>query len=475
MSDTLTALDATFLELEQLDDGAMMSIGGAMVFDLPPNGEIPELSTVREETEHRLVQLPRYFQRLSAERVGGLSWPRWVDHEAFDIAEHVRHASLPAPGGEAELCGLVAELFSRPLDRSRPLWEVVLVDGLEHDRWALLQKTHHCLVDGVGSVDVLQVLLDAEPHPRPSRPATPPPATGSNHVWDPLLARAPDPLVQASAAGAGAVRAGFHAALHPAEAFARSRGLAGLLVRDEIIGAPHTSLNVRIGRSREFAVVRASLAELKTIGHTLGGSVNDVALAACTSGLRALLSARGESLPARGLRAMVPTSLRAASEHLALGNRVSSLFVELPIAEPMAIARFERIAETTKRLKSSSAAAGADTFVGLAGLAPPVLHAALARSSYATRLFNVTITNVPGPQLPLFAFGGRLREVQPFVPLAAEHAVGIAVFSYDGAVTFGISADRDSTPDLDTLVLGIAEGIDELLELTRTNPAIEAK
>jgi diacylglycerol O-acyltransferase / wax synthase len=172
---------------------------------------------------------------------------------------------------------------------------------------------------------------------------------------------------------------------------------------------------------------------------------------------------------------MVPMNLRAASEHLALGNRVSSLFVELPVAEPMGLVRFERIAEATRRIKSSDVAAGADTFIGLAGLAPPVLHATLARSSYATRLFNLTITNVPGPQLPLFAFGGRLREVQPFVPLAAEHAVGVAAFSYDGAVTFGISADRQSTPDLGTLALGVAEGIEELLGVVQMATTNDAK
>ncbi len=471
MSETLTALDATFLELEQADQGALMSIGGAMVFDPPATGGLPELDSVREETEKRLQQLPRYFQRLSSEQVGGLAWPHWVHDDAFDIAKHVRRESLPAPGGDAELCDLVGELFSTPLERSRPLWEVVLVDGLEHGRWALLQKTHHCLVDGVGSVDVLAVLLDAEPHPLTSRGAGAP-AAAARHAWDPLLEHAPQPLVQAGAAGLHVLRGGAHAARHPRESFERSRGLAELLVRDEIIGAPRTSLNVPIGRSREFAVVRASLAELKSIGHELGGSVNDAALAACTAGLRGLLVERGDELP-RTLRAMVPMNLRRASEQMALGNRVSSLFVELPIAEPMAIARFERIAAETRRLKRSSAPAGADTFIDLAGLAPPVIHAALARSSYATRLFNVTITNVPGPPMPLFAFGGRLREVLPFVPLAAEHAVGVAIFSYDGGITFGVSADRASTPDVGTLALGIAEGIEELLELARatTSPS----
>jgi len=463
MADTLTALDATFLELEQHDAGALMSIGGAMVFDPLPGGGVPRLEEVQSSLIDSLGLLPRYSQRLSSPRVGGMSWPQWVDDPTFDIDNHVYPAALPAPGDQKELCRWMGEFFSHPLDRDRPLWQVVLVEGLAHGRWALVQKTHHCLVDGVGSVDVLQLMLDREPHPWASAVAAPRfTPDEETTVWEPL-ARAPQPLAQATAAGVRAARAGLHTALHPADALARSRGLAELLVRDEIIGAPHTSLNVRIGRGRRIAIVRASVSELKQIGHALGGSLNDAVLAACTSGLRDLLLARGERPPPRGLRAMVPVNLRDASEKLALGNRVSSLFVELPVAEPAALVRFKQIAATTRQLKSSDLPAGADTFVDIAGLAPPILHAALARSTYATRLFNLTITNVPGPQGPLYAHGARLREVVPFVPLAARHAVGIAVFSYDGELTFGISADEATMPDLDGLAGAIREGIDELL------------
>lgn len=444
MTDTLTALDATFLELEQQDEGALMSIGGASVFDPSAQGGAPSIEEVRERLAEGLARLPRYSERLSSTRVGGLSWPHWVRDDQFDISAHVYPATLTAPGGERELCEYVGRFFSGPLDRTRPLWEVAVVEGLEHDRWALVQKTHHCLVDGVGSVDVMQATLDREPHPSDDAPRQQD-AEEPHHLWDPLVGHSPQALVQASAAGIHAARGGVHAAMHPRDALARSRGIAELLVRDEIQGAPHTSLNVKIGRPRRFATVTSSLAELKAIGRPLGGSVNDIVLAACTSGLRELLLERGEQPPAQGLRAMVPMNVRHASEHLALGNKVSSLFVELPVAEPIARRRFERIAQATQRLKSSDVGMGVETFLDLAALAPPVLHAALARSAYATRLFNVTITNVPGPQFPLFAFGSRMRHVLPFVPLAAEHAVGIAVFSYDGEVTFGISADREST------------------------------
>ncbi|HEY2438376.1 MAG TPA: wax ester/triacylglycerol synthase family O-acyltransferase [Solirubrobacteraceae bacterium] len=460
MADTLTALDATFLELEQRDGGALMSIGGSMIFDPRPDGHVPTLDEVRASIRDRLGAFPRYAQRLSSPHVGGFSWPEWVGDERFDIDNHVGHATLPEPGGDAELHEWMAEFFSHPLDRARPLWTTFLLDGLEQGRWALVNKTHHCLLDGVGSVGVLEATL--QPGPDPVGGIALPPRPKQAGRLESVAAHAPQPLAQATAAGVHAVRGGLHAALHPSEAWVRSRALAELMVRDELVGAPRTSLNVPIGQGRRFAAVRAPLDELKELAHALGGSVNDAVLAACTTGLRELLLERGESLPAHGLRAMVPVNLRAASERLALGNKVSSLFVELPVAEPVAQVRFGSIVRTTQRLKDSDLAAGSDTFVELAGLAPPALHAALARTAYATRLFNVTITNVPGPRQPMYGHGARLREVFPVVPLAAAHTVGIAAFSYDGRLTFGLGADRASTPDLEVLAAGIEQGIDEL-------------
>jgi diacylglycerol O-acyltransferase len=461
MTDTLSALDATFLELEQQDEGALMSIGGVMVFDPVPGGGVPTVEDVCAYLAPRLAQLPRYSQRLSSTRTGGLAWPHWEDDERFEIRAHVGHAALPAPGTSVELCDWAADFYSHRLDRTRPLWEMVLIDGLEHGRWALAHKTHHCLVDGVGSVNVAYLLLDTEP--AASEPPSPPAHTDPG-VPSPLP-RPPQPLVQATRAGARAAGAGLRATLHPREALTRSRALAELIVRDEVVGAPDSSLNVAIGSTRRFASVTVPLAELKAISRELGGSVNDAVLAACTSGLRQLLLGRGERPPRQGLRAMVPMNVRDASERLALGNRISSLFVDLPVAEPVAHARHRQIAAATARLKASGAAQGASAMLDLAALAPPVLHATLARSLYATRLFNVTITNVPGPQLPLYAFGARLREVQPLVPLAAGHAVGIAIFSYNGLVCFGVTADSESMPDLAVLAYGIEEGVEELLEL----------
>jgi WS/DGAT/MGAT family acyltransferase len=465
MTETLTALDATFLELEQQDEGALMSIGGVSVFDPVPGGGAPPIDEVCANLDSRLDQLPRYSQRLSAVRTGGLGWPRWTDDERFRIRDHITHVALPAPGGHAELCDWAADFYSHRLDRRRPLWEMALIEGLAEGRWAIAHKTHHCLVDGVGSVDVAYLLLDTEPNP-PERPQTPIPPSTDSLVLRPLVPSPPQSITNAAQAGARVARAGMHAALHPREALERSAAVAELIVRDELIGAPHTSLNVPIGSTRRFAVVNRPLEEFKAIRRALGGSINDVVLAACATGLRRLLLGRGEELHPRGLRAMVPVNIRQSSERLSLGNRVSSLFVELPVATENARERHRRIVAATERLKSSSAATGAEAMIDLAGLAPPVLHAALARSLYATRLFNVTITNVPGPQIPLYSFGARLREVHPVVPLAAAHSVGIAIFSYDGVVTFGVIADSESTPDIEVLTDGIEQGIDELLALS---------
>jgi WS/DGAT/MGAT family acyltransferase len=341
---------------------------------------------------------------------------------------------------------------------------MALIEGLADGRWATAHKTHHCLVDGVGSVDVAYLLLDTEPNP-PERPRPPLPPPANSALARPLVPSPPQPIAHAAEAGARVARAGLHAAAHPREALDRSRSLAELIVRDELIAAPHTSLNMPIGSTRRFAVVNRPLAELKTIRRRLGGSINDVVLAACTTGLRRLLLSRGEQPSRRGLRAMVPMNVRQDSERLALGNRISSLFVDLPVATQDPVQRHRRIATATERLKASHAATGAAAMLDAAALAPPVVHATLARSLYATRLFNVTITNVPGPQIPLYAFGAKLREVHPVVPLAASHTVGIAIFSYDGRVTFGVIADSESTPDIDVLTEGIEEGIDELLTL----------
>ena len=376
---------------------------------------------------------------------------------ASTFATNVGHAELPAPGDDGQLRDWTAEFFSRPLDRRRPLWEMVLLERLESGHWALGWKTHHCLVDGVGSVDVIGLLLGPEPTARTE------PAPEECVARTIVAERVPEAVAQAAGAGARAASAAVHAAAHPREAVERSREVAELIVRDELRGAPQTSLNVPIGQTRRYAVVCAPLEELKAIGYHLGGSITDVVLAASTSGLRHLLRSRGEELPSRGLRALVPISRRGASERSTLGNLLSFLFVDLPVGEPLAQARLGKIASATRRRKFSGAAQATSTMIELAALAPPVVaNAALARTVFSRRRFNVAVTNVPGSPAPLYAFGALLREIHPVLPLLADHAVGVAALSYNGQVTIGITADAASTPDIDVLARGIGEGFDEL-------------
>jgi WS/DGAT/MGAT family acyltransferase len=437
MSAQLSALDATFLELEQADASAHMHIGAVLVF---AEGPPPALADIRERLTLRLDGLPRFRQRLSSPVVGGVRFPHWEPDPLFDLAHHVRRAALPTPGGPSELLDWAGDYYAQRLDRDRPLWEVVLLEGIHGGRWALVTKTHHCLADGVGSVDAGAILLDgAQPvAPRPER-----------HHREGLL---------------GAVQGGLHAATHPRETLKQAAALTDLIVREEVVGAPHTSLNQPMGTRRRLATVGVPLDDLKAVKNGLGGTVNDVVLAAVTGGLRALLLGRGERPPGGGLRAMVPVNVRQAGDP-ALGNRISSLFVHLPVDEEEPFAAFVRVKEESGALKRSGQVVGSSTLLDLAQLAPPVLHAVLARTLFATRLFNVTVTNVPGPQTPMYAFGARLVDAIPIVPLAAEHTVAVAVLSLDGQVVFCLNCDRDSVPDADVIADGIGATIEALHRL----------
>jgi WS/DGAT/MGAT family acyltransferase len=437
MTTQLTALDATFLELEQSDDSAHMHIGAVLVFDTGPP---PTLADVRERLTLRLDAVPRFRQRLSAPVVGGVRFPHWEPDPLFDLAHHVRRAALPTPGGPSELLDWAGDFYSQRLDRDRPLWEVVVLEGIHGGRWALVTKTHHCLADGIGSIDAGSILLDG------AEPAAPRP--DGRHRGGIL----------------GAVESGLHAATHPRDTLKHAAALTDLLVREEVVGAPHTSLNQPMGTRRRLATIGVPLDDLKAIKNGLGGTVNDVVLAAVSGGLRALLLGRDEAPPTGGLRAMVPVNVRQTGDP-ALGNRISSLFVHLPVDEEEPFAAYVRVKEEAASLKRSGQALGSSTLLELAELAPPVLHAVLARSLFATRLFNVTVTNVPGPQVPLYAFGARVVDAIPIVPLAAEHTIAVAVLSLDGQVVFCLNCDRDSVPDADVVADGISATIEALHRL----------
>jgi diacylglycerol O-acyltransferase / wax synthase len=456
----LTALDTTFLELEDADRSAHMHIGGLLVFDGPP----PGLEAVRAQLLERLEGLPRYRQRLSARSAGGLRRPVWRDDPDFDVATHVTSAALPKPGGEAELLEWAGDFYSHRLDRARPLWRTVVLEGLADGRWALATKTHHCLVDGVGATDAATIMLDATRSPGPwQAPSQPPEPTEHSALYD------------LTALPGRAARSGLDLAAHPARAAALldgARGLVELALRDELAGAPQTSLNVPLGEHRRLAVGHVELARVKAIGRALGGTVNDVVLALVTAGLRRLLLERGEEPPA-GVRAMVPVSLRTNSDAASLGNRVSSLFVTLPVDEPDPGERYRLVLEEAERRKSGRQAVGSRTLLDLSALAPPALHAALARPVLATRLFNLTVTNVPGPPQPLYGLGHRLRTIIPLVPLAAGHAVGVAIVSYAGDVCLCVNADRDVVRDAAEMIAGVEAEL-EALEALAAHPAAPA-
>ena len=445
MSTRLTALDATFLELEQADPGAHMHIGAVMVFAPPAGGGPPSLEEIRHRLALRLDALPRFRQRLSSPTVSGTGFPHWEADPDFDVGHHLRRAALPAPGGTAELLEWAGDFYSHRLERTRPLWKMVLLEGLEDGRWALCTKTHHALVDGIGSVDAAGVLLDVAPD-APNEGGWHPPPPGRDH---------PTGLT-------GAVSGAAHVIRHPRDAVQRSLALAELVVRKEIVAAPRTSLNTPLRKHRRLATVSLPLEDLKGMKRAIGGTVNDVVLTAVSGGLRALLLGRGETPPPGGMRAMVPVNVRDVREGLSLGNRISSLFVELPVDEPDALAAHLRVRAETQRLKHAGQALGSSTLLELAELAPPVLHALLARSLYGARLFNVTVTNVPGPQVPMYAFGSRLEEAIPLVPLAAGHALAVAVLSLDGNVVFCLNCDRDAVPDAAVAARGIQATLDEL-------------
>lgn len=464
MSETLSPVDAVFLELEEADEASHMHIGACAVFDPLPDGGVPTLDDVRDLLQERLGDVHHMNRRLSEPRTGGLRWPHWEPGPSDEILreQHVRQAALPAPGDEAALLDWLGDYWSHRLDRSRPLWELTLLTGLEGGRWAFVNKTHHAVVDGVGSTDISHIVLDRAPggeHASLSVPEAP----AEDHE-DPALVRLvklPPTLLLRGA------RTGADLAVHPgkvADLMGRSRAAAEVLVRDELLPAPATSLNTKLGGTRRFAVVETSLADLKEIRAALGGTVNDVILAACAGALRRLLLERGEE-PPKGVRAMVPVNVRRAGEHLEMGNRITSLFIELPVDVEDPAERYAAVVGHAERMKSGNAGAGGSAIMEVVDRVPPMLHAIAAHALFSPRLFNVTITNVPGPPATLYAFGAPLRRILPLVPLFADHTLGIAIVSYDGQVVFGLNADAAAVTDLDVAVQGLRDALAELRAL----------
>jgi diacylglycerol O-acyltransferase len=451
--DRLTGLDASFLALE--DGGPHMHVGSVLLFE----GEVPAYEDFVAQLERRLALVPRYRQKLAFPPLVQ-SRPVWVDDPHFNAGYHVRHTALPEPAGEVELRRLAGRIFAQRLDRTKPLWELWLVDRVGDDGFALISKTHHALVDGISGVDLATVLFDLDPDPPPPAPAEPwaprPEPTRAMLLADALGERAGTPVELARAA-AGAVR-------HPQDAVAAGvTALAGLaaITQAGIGGAPPSPLNVRIGPHRRFAWVDGDLGVFKAIKNALGGTVNDVVLAVVAGALRTHYLAHGYDTDTE-LKAMVPISVRAESERGALGNKVSAMYAPLPIALEDPIARFRAVHEAMRGLKESGQAVGADVLTSLADFAPPTILSQAARLQTMQRFFNLTVTNVPGPQFKLYLMGRPLRRLYPLVPLVDNAALGIAIMSYDGRIDFGLLADYDALPDLDDVAAALNGAIAEL-------------
>jgi diacylglycerol O-acyltransferase / wax synthase len=453
--DRLSGLDSSFLHLER--DSAHMHVAGCSVFV----GEAPVYEELIEAIESRLHLVPRYRQRLAFVPFGQ-GRPVWVDDPHFKLHYHVRHTALPRPGGEAELKRLAGRVFSQALDRSRPLWELWLVEGLAAGRFALLSKTHHALVDGISGVDIATVLFDTSPDPLPVAPA--------EHHWvaRPLPSSAQllaDALLERTTVPAEVLR-GVRAALRGprtmAARVASAFGSVGALAWTGLQAAPPSPFNVRIGPHRRFTWVRADLAQFKAIKNSLGGTVNDVVLAVVAGALGSYMRLHGHSTEDVGLRAMVPVSVRADIERGALGNRVAAMWATLPVGIVDPVKRLRALSGAMEAVKQSGQAVGAEILTRISGFAPPTIMAQAARLQARQRLFNLVVTNIPGPQFPLYLLGRELESIFPMVPLAENTALGIAILSYNGQLNFGLVADFDALADVEDLADELRSSIEEL-------------
>ena len=457
--DRLSGLDASFLHLEE--GGAHMHVGSCMLFD----GAAPSYEEFVAQLERRLHLVPRYRQKLAFVPLNQAR-PVWVDDPHFNAGYHIRHTALPQPAGMHELRALTGRVLSGRLDRSKPLWEIWLVDHVADDRFAVISKTHHCLVDGVSGVDITTVLFDLEPEPPGADGSAPPPA------WEPR----PEPSAAALLADALRERTTAPIALarEVGEALTRPVGLAesagtviaGLgAVAMAGLNAPPSLYNTPIGPHRRFAWVEEDLPRLKAIKAALGGTINDVVLTAVSGALRSHLLARRQSLQGLTLRAMVPVSVRAETERGALGNRVSAMYAPLPVSVADPAERHRIVRGAMAGLKESGQAVGAEVLTRLSGFAPPTVMAQSARLQTRQRMFNLTVTNVPGPQFSLYLLGRRLERIFPQVPLAGNAALGVAIMSYDGTINFGLIGDFDVLHDLDELALALQGALEELSAL----------
>jgi diacylglycerol O-acyltransferase len=454
--DRMSPLDASFLHIE--NGVSHMHIGSVAIFE----GPVPSQESFEAMVAGKLPAVPRYRQKVRFVPLQ-LGRPLWVDDPHFHLGYHLRHTALASPGGDRELRNLVGRVMAQQLDRHKPLWEMWTIDGLENGHWALLSKVHHCMVDGVSGTDLLTVVLDSEPEPERALPdywhAEPEPSD-ARLVVDALgdLAASPYELFRAARS---ATRTPRLVATQLGEIGRGARAWTGV-----VRPTPVSSLNGPIGPHRRWDWARTTLADVKTIRRGLGGTVNDVVLTVLTRGFRDLLLARDEDVEGRVVRTLVPVSVRTADEKGAYNNRVSAMIAELPVGLAAPAERLEAIRAQMDGLKESKQAVAAEALTSLSGFSPSLLLALGTRVAMRIpqRNVNTVTTNVPGPQSQLFACGRPMVEAFPFVPLASQVRIGVAIFSYNGLLNYGVTGDYDTASDIAVLCRGIEAGMAELLE-----------
>jgi diacylglycerol O-acyltransferase / wax synthase len=458
--DRLTSIDASFLAQEK--EGSHMHIGAVMIFE----GPAPSAEEFRDHISSRLHLVPRYRQKLSFPRLQ-MGRPLWVDDPSFNIDYHVRHTALPRPGSIDRLRLLTGRIFSQRLDRTKPLWEIWMVEGLEDGRFALINKTHHSLVDGVSGVDLTTVLfdLDREPAdlPQPEEEWTPGPEPTDSEI----VARGVGELVKVPFS---LTKRALGAATKPGQTAGELREAAegaGEVLWGTLSSAPECPLNRPIGSHRRVVWVDADLGELKEIKNSLGGTVNDVFLAVVSGALARWLRAHGVKTEGLELRGAVPVSVRTEDQKDDAGNKITIMIGRLPTYLDDPVARLRKVSEQMKGLKESKQAVGAEAIARVEDFAPPNILARSSRLHFSSRLYNLLVTNVPGPQFPLFLLGRQLDEMIPIAFLAPNQALAIAIFSYNGKVRVGLIGDFDSMSDLDDLAEYVKDATAELLAAAR--------
>jgi WS/DGAT/MGAT family acyltransferase len=465
----LSAMDAMFLEIE--DAKVHMHMGGVSIFEAAPlrgpTGGL-DVDRILEFAEAQLHKSPRLRQKLAW--IPLFDRPAWVDDAHFNLAYHIRHSALPPPGDVRQLKRLAGRILSQGLDRAKPLWETWLVEGLEGERFAVLSKLHHCMADGMSSGDLAGMLTGMAPRKKP-RPAPPwvPRAVPEDArlVASELMRRTTAPLSLlggASDAETAAERSGVGESLARIGRLVRGAARAA---ETGLHGASETPLNVEIGPHRRFDWVRLDLPRVKELGHAAGGKLNDAVLGVVAGAVRRFLLDRGEDVSRLTFRAAVPVDVRTEADRGRLGNRVSSLVVELPVGEADPWKRLEQIVDTTRDLKGSGESQAVDVMGRLADWLPAGAMAGISRAS--NRAVNMIVTNVPGPRQPVYMLTARMLESYPIVPLMASQALNIAIFSYEHGLFVGFLADWDALPDLHDFVEAVP------MELEALGKAAEAR